>query len=128
MEPITILIVDDHPTFRQACKKMLEENTLFQVLACTGDAEEALKITREFRPDITLLDIKMSVSGFELASRIKVVNAEARIIGFSLYEGIQIEKKFMECGASGYVTKDASVEEITDAIIRVNRGESYFSK
>ena len=126
MERINILIIDDHPMFRNACSNFLGLDDKLHVLACTGDVNEALEIIREKAVQVILLDINMPVDGFDLARQIKLINKDAKIIGFSLHPEASVAEKLQQCGASGFVSKSASIEEISDAIIWVYSGESYF--
>jgi len=96
------------------------------VIATCGDADEAVQIAKEKRPNIILMDINMPpYSGIEATQQVKKFSPEARIIGVSMHSQPAYAKKMLQIGARGYVTKNSSKEEMIKAILEVQEGNKY---
>jgi DNA-binding NarL/FixJ family response regulator len=123
---IRILIADDHKMIREAWKNFLDNDGRFDVIAVTGNSEEAINLARIHKPDIILMDINIEpFSGLEATLKIKAVQPRARIIGVSMYSQSAYAKKMMQNGAMGYVTKNSPKEEMVIAITQVHAGHKY---
>src|SRR5579862_447681 len=126
MDKISILIADDHRLFRELWGFVLGDDIRFCVIASTGDAEEAVTIAKNLRPQIVLMDINiMPFSGLEATAKIRKVSPATRIIGLSMHALPLYAKKMLQLGASGYVTKNSSSGELIEAILSVISGDRY---
>jgi DNA-binding NarL/FixJ family response regulator len=126
MSKITILIADDHKLIRETWSFILNNDPRFHVIATTGDAEEAVSIVAEKRPDLTLMDINMApVSGMEATQHIRMHDPNAKVIAVSMHSQLAYAKKMLQIGAKGYVTKNSSKEEMIKAILVVQEGGKY---
>jgi DNA-binding NarL/FixJ family response regulator len=126
MSKISILIADDHKLIRETWTFILNSDPRFQVIATCGDADEAVQIAKEKRPNIILMDINMPpYSGIEATQQVKKFSPEARIIGVSMHSQPAYAKKMLQIGARGYVTKNSSKEEMIKAILEVQEGNKY---
>jgi DNA-binding NarL/FixJ family response regulator len=126
MEKISILIADDHRLIRETWSQILNEVPRFKVIATCRNAEEAVKLAGENRPDVILMDINMPpFSGLEATQRILKISPGSKIIGVSVYSQPAYAKKMLQIGARGYVTKNSSQEEMIKAILEVNKGNKY---
>jgi len=126
MNKITILIADDHKLIRETWSYILNSDARFQVIATCGDAEEAITIAENKKPDLTLMDINMTpVSGIEATQQIRKSLPDARIIAVSMHSQLAYVKKMLQIGARGYVTKNSSKEEMIKAILVVHEGGKY---
>jgi DNA-binding NarL/FixJ family response regulator len=126
MSKISILIADDHKLIRETWTYILNSDPRFQVIATCGDAEEAVQIAREKRPNIILMDINMApFSGIEATQQVRKFSPEAKIIGVSMHSQPAYAKKMLQIGAKGYVTKNSSKEEMIKAILDVQEGSKY---
>jgi DNA-binding NarL/FixJ family response regulator len=126
MQPITILIADDHQLVREAWALVLEVDARFKVLETCGTAESAIFSAEELKPNIVLLDINLpGMSGIEAVPMINEASPHSRIIGVSLYTSPKFVRKMMQHGAYGYVTKNSSITEMKAAILSVQAGEKY---
>jgi DNA-binding NarL/FixJ family response regulator len=102
---ITILIVDDHPTFRTSAKLLLESEG-FEVVGEADDGGSAIEKSRELAPDVILLDVQLpDMDGFEVASEIAKQNASPAVILTSSHERGDFGTLVGACGARGFVTK-----------------------
>jgi two-component system, NarL family, response regulator NreC len=128
-QKITILIVDDHPIVREGLKLLLNKQQDFSVVGESADGPDAIAKTRLFKPIIVLMDVSMpGMSGVEATAQICKKFEYTKVIALTMIEESGYVGKMIEAGASGYLLKDASGEEIIKAIRRVAQGEKYFSK
>lgn len=127
MEKIRLLLADDHKMVREGLKAFFAPNEDFEVVAEAVDGLEAVEKAVQIKPDIILLDLLMpNMNGVEAATQIKNKFPDARIIIItSSLEETQVIAS-IKAGASGYLLKDSSPDEIEDAIKKVHRGETAF--
>jgi len=125
-EQIKILLVDDHTLVREGFSRMLELEDDFLVLGQAASAEEALARTRELKPDIILMDIKLpGVNGIEATRMIKEEFPDTEVIILSMFDEEEYVRQAVKAGATGYVLKDISQEELIRNIKVVYSGGSY---
>lgn len=123
---ISILIADDHKLIRETWTYILNNDVRFKVIASCEDSEEAIRLTRQTHPDVILMDINMTpFSGMEATRRIREVWSRSRIIGVTMHSQPSYARKMLQIGASGYVTKNSSREEMMEAIVSVHQGDKY---
>jgi DNA-binding NarL/FixJ family response regulator len=129
MEPFhrtRVLIADDHKLVAEACKNLLEPE--FNVVAMVSDGRELLKAEAELRPDVVILDISMPrLNGLDAGELIKQRNRSVKLIYVTMSLDAEVAAEAFRRGASAYVLKQSSAEELIIAIRRVVRGESYLS-
>jgi DNA-binding NarL/FixJ family response regulator len=120
-----ILVVDDHPIVASGCRAVLaDEPEIVLLEACDAESGERAFIAE--RPDICVIDINLpTVSGFELARRILVRDASARIIMFSMNDDPVFAARAIAIGAKGYVSKTGDPHDLVDAIREVGKGGEY---
>lgn len=125
-EPISILIADDHKLLRETWNFLLNADPRFTVIADTGDPNEAIQMVLEKKPDVVLLDINMTpIDGFEVLKQIHDNDPEIHVIAITMFSQPAIAKKMIKLGASGYVTKQSSKDEMIKAITNVMIGRKY---
>jgi DNA-binding NarL/FixJ family response regulator len=125
----TIMIVDDHPLFRQGLRRLIEEGGQFQVVAEAATGYEAIRLADIHQPHIILSDIQLpGVTGLKIARILKKQHPDARIIVCSMH--IDDERLFdaVRAGASAFLTKDIEANELVNAITRVARGEDLINQ
>ena len=126
MEPISILIADDHKLIRDTWSFILNNDQRFKVVAECSNGEEAIDQARNKRPQIVLMDINMTpVSGLEATKQIRKVSPGSKVIGVSMHSPPAYAKKMLQIGAKGYVTKTSSRDEMFKAILEVHKGNRY---
>lgn len=126
MEKITILLVDDHKLIRESWSFILNSDPRFRVIGETSDAEQAVEIAKEKKPNIVLMDINMSpVNGFEATRLMRKYTPGVKIIGISMHSMPAYARRMLQMGAMGYVTKNSSKDELLMAITEVNNGRKY---
>jgi DNA-binding NarL/FixJ family response regulator len=125
---IRILIADDHKLIRETWTYILNHDvdSRFKVVASCENSEDAVTLTSQKHPDVILMDINMMpFSGMEATRRIREVWPQSRIIGVTMHSQPSYARKMMQIGASGYVTKNSSREEMMEAIVEVHQGNKY---
>jgi DNA-binding NarL/FixJ family response regulator len=123
-EPITVLVVDDHPTTRHGVRSDLEGSNFAKVVAEAGDGGEAIELALDLMPDVILMDLYLpTVSGVEAIRRIREHNPTAKILVLSVDPEEDVMVEAIKAGASGYLVKSASAEELVEAVRRVQAGE-----
>ena len=126
MNPISILLVDDHKLVRESWAFILNNDIRFLVVGEACSAEEAISIAKLKTPSIVLMDINMlPIDGFEATRSIRACSPVTEIIGVSMHNASSYVKLLFQCGAKGYVTKNSAKEEMFDAIVRVSKGHTY---
>jgi len=125
MKPIRILLADDHTMLRQGIAQVLESQPDMTVVAQAGDGQEALALARRHRPTIALLDINMpNMDGVEAARRITAELPETGIIILTMYRRDDYVFEAIKAGASGYLLKEAEMDDLLAAVRAVARGEA----
>jgi two-component system invasion response regulator UvrY len=125
---IRVIIVDDHELVRTGTRRLLEDLPGIKVLADAGSGEEAVELVRHLKPDVVLMDIQMpGIGGLEATRRCLRAHPEAKILVVTVYEDEPYPSKLLKVGASGYLTKRASVDEMLLAIKKVMSGQRYIS-
>jgi two-component system NarL family response regulator len=125
---IRILLVDDHQMMRDGLRSILDLEGGFDVVGEAGTGYEALELVEKLRPDVVVMDIGMKdLNGMEATRQIKTRSSEAKVIALSTYSDESYVLGMLEAGASGYVLKEAAVEEMRRAIRAVAGGNHYLS-
>ena len=124
---IKVALVDDHQLFRKSLCLLLSTFEGIEVVYDTNDGLAFLKIAEEEPIDVVLLDIQMPIlDGYEVCSRLKVINSEIKILIISQLTSKEVIHQIMECGANGFFTKNSAPELLEDAIKSVMEKDYYF--
>ena len=120
---IRLLIVDDHPLFREGLTHALAAEREFVVVAEAGDGEAALQLWQQHQPDVTIMDVSMhGLSGIETLRRLLEAAPTARVLMLTSSEEQQDAMEALAAGAAGYVTKTVGFEKLLNAIREVKDG------
>ncbi|MGA2810455.1 MAG: response regulator transcription factor [Candidatus Acidiferrum sp.] len=123
---ISVLVVDDHPIMRLGVAAIINAQNDMKVCGQAGSGEEAVKMFKKFRPDITLLDLRLpAMSGLEALRVIRQEDAHARCIVLTTYEGDEDIHQALAAGAMGYIIKGMSHDTLVDALRRVQTGTRF---
>jgi DNA-binding NarL/FixJ family response regulator len=127
MKQIRVLLIEDHFLARMALHSVLSAHSQIQIVGEACDGEAGLAMYRSLLPDVVVLDLRLPLlSGFELIVKIKEEFRSAHIVVLSNYSGSEDIYRAVRSGAMAYLTKDASGEELLNAIESVHRGLRYF--
>lgn len=123
---ITVLLVDDHDLVRAGVKRLLSDVPDIQVIAEASSGEEAVKIAKEKRPLVVLMDVKMpGIGGLEATRKMIRHDPDIKIIALTVCDAEPFPSKLLQAGASGYLTKGALLEQMVAAIRTVHAGKRY---
>jgi two-component system NarL family response regulator len=127
-EPIRVLVVDDHALFRRGLQMVLEQEDDIEVVGEAGDGAEAVERAADAMPDIVLMDVRMPKrGGIDACTAIKDAVPSAKIIMLTISDEEADLYDAIKAGASGYLLKEISIEEVAAAIRAVNEGQSLIS-
>jgi EAL domain-containing protein (putative c-di-GMP-specific phosphodiesterase class I)/AmiR/NasT family two-component response regulator len=127
-EPIRVLIADDEPALRVAMAELLSHEEGVALIGSASDAEEAIRLATDVRPDVALVDVKMPGGGGPRAAReIGRVSPRTRVIALSAFEDRHTVLEMLRAGAVGYLVKGTGASEIVGSIERVMAGGASLS-
>jgi DNA-binding NarL/FixJ family response regulator len=127
-ESIRVMVVDDHPVWRDGVKTDLEGAGGIEVVAEASDGGEAIERAREAMPDVVLMDLQMpTVPGVEATRRILEESPHIRVLVLSASAEEADVLEAVKAGASGYLLKSSTSDEVADAVRRVRAGEPVFT-
>ena len=124
-----VLVIDDHPIVLQGCRRMLEDAGVATVLEAR-DVASGYRLYRRHHPDVVIVDLAINGSGLAGLLLIRHINAHdprTRILVFSMHSDPIIVARALEAGATGYVLKDTSSEDLMEAFDTVRAGTPYLS-
>jgi DNA-binding NarL/FixJ family response regulator len=122
----TILIVDDHPLFREGLKSIIQRIARYEVVGEAGNGREACRMVKNLKPDLVLVDLSLpDQGGIELTENILKISAKIRIMIVSMHSKVDYIVKAFQAGATGYVVKESASEKLLQGIDTVLKGD-YF--
>jgi DNA-binding NarL/FixJ family response regulator len=125
----SIFIVDDHYMIIEGIHSLLHNEENIEWTGHATNAASCLAFLKRKRPDIILMDISLpDKNGTELCKEVKKLYPEILILGLSTFNQQSVIRKMMDNGASGYVLKNATKEELLEAIAAVQKGNTFFSR
>ena len=121
-----VLIADDHPLMRVGIAAIIQAQPEMEVVAQAGTAAQAVELFREFRPEITLMDLRLpDESGVQAIRKIRTIARDARIIVLTTYEGDEDIHQALQAGAMGYIIKGMPHDVLIRAVRRVQGGNRF---
>jgi DNA-binding NarL/FixJ family response regulator len=128
MSQIRLLIADDHPVVRAGLMGLLSGRPEVTVVAIAADGAEAVDLARRYRPDLVLLDLRMpKLGGLEVIEHLRREGLGVKVLVLTTYDADSDIVSVLAAGASGYLLKDASSEELLRAIRDVAHGRTALS-
>lgn len=125
---INVLLVDDHDLVRAGIKKILDDVSGIKVIGEASTGEEAVKAARKSRPNVVVMDVKMpGIGGFEATRKLLRVDPDIKVLVLTIFDNDLYPARLMQAGASGYLTKGASMDEMVRAIRAIHSGQRFIS-
>ena len=121
-----IIVVDDHPLFREGIKKIIESTGKYEMVGETGTGLEGLQMAKKLKPDLVLVDMSLpDQTGIELTRDILNFSSEIRILIVSMHSKVDYIVKAFQVGATGYLVKESAVDMLLEGIDCVLKGNYY---
>jgi len=128
MKKITVVLADDHAVLREGLRLLLQTTHDIAVVGEADDGHRTLTAVKKLQPDVVLLDIAMPLlNGLEAARRIALEVPATKVLILSAYHDHQHVQQALDAGASGYLTKQISSDDLFDAIREISAGKASFS-
>lgn len=126
MDPISILIADDHPLILAGLSSLLGAMPEFRLAAQASDGMQAVALYRQHRPDVLIMDLGMpGLNGVEAIEQIRAEDPSASIVILTTYQGDEDVYRALQAGAKAYLLKDGAPEQLVDCLRTVAAGEQY---
>jgi DNA-binding NarL/FixJ family response regulator len=123
-----VVLADDHGLVRAGLRALLDAMPGVEVVAEAADGEEVLRLVREQKPDLALVDIAMpKLGGLGVLQKVTAEGLSTRVLLLSMYDNDEYVAEAVRAGACGYLVKDAAVEELELALQAFQRGDVYLS-
>jgi DNA-binding NarL/FixJ family response regulator len=124
---ITVLLVDDHSLVRRGFRRLLEDESDMDVVGEAGDGEESIRLAKELRPQVVVMDCALpGMNGLQATRQIIENSPSTAVLMLSMHSENTWVRQAIEAGAKGYVLKDAMDLELSAAIRKVAAGETVF--
>ncbi len=125
MDKIKLIIVDDHPLWREGLRKIFSMDSRIEVIGEAGEGRDAIELVRRKKPDVVLMDINMpGINGIEATKAIKREVPQTAIVALTIHDDRQYITELMHAGVGGYVLKDIEADTLLDVICTVSKGET----
>ena len=129
MNPLTVLVVEDHFLVRIALRGLLATMPGYRIVGEATSGEEAIDLYRKIQPDLVIMDLRLkSISGFEAIESIHKLYPKAKILAISTLQGSEDVHRALLAGARGYVTKDVDGQQLGEALRIIGGGGRYIPK
>lgn len=123
-----VLLVDDHTVVRRGLRKILESNPQISVVGEVGDGTQAVTATAALQPDVVLMDVSLpGLNGIEATRQISASSPATKVLMLSMHADEQYLRQSLAAGAKGYLLKDADDQDLVEAVLAVQRGDTRFS-
>ena len=121
-----IIIIDDHPLFREGIKTILNRKPKYEVVGETGTGRDGLQMVKDLKPDLVLLDLSLpDMRGLELIGDILKFSTNTGILMVSMHSKIDYIVKSFQYGAMGYIVKESAADTLLNAIEHIVNGHYY---
>lgn len=128
MNPLRIIIVDDHRIILDGIASLLKDDNRFQLLGTYTRCSDALSDMHSEKPDVVITDIQMpEMNGMEFTRKIKSAFPGVFVVALSMSSDETTVSEMLDAGASGYIIKNTGQDELRNALLSVVRGETFLS-
>jgi DNA-binding NarL/FixJ family response regulator len=127
-EKVRVMIVDDHPLFRQGLRQAVEGDLRFEVVGEADNGQKALDLISQLSPDVVVLDVNLpGLNGLEVAAALRAKKSKVALVILTMLKDEQAFNRALNLGIHGYVLKENITDEILNCIAAVSRNEAYVS-
>lgn len=128
MNPIRVLLADDHGVVRKGLRFLLSQDPSVEIAGEAEDGREAVRLAAELQPAIVIMDIAMPLlNGLDAAAQITKSNPRVSVIVLSMYSDEEFLIRALTAGAKGYLLKDTADADVLRAVHAVSQGRTYFT-
>ena len=125
----TLLLVDDHPLFREGLKTIIGRDGRFEVVGEAGNAAEGLRLAKKLKPDIALVDLSLpDRGGIHLTREIRTLLPDTRVMIVSMHSRIDYIADAFQAGATGYVVKESASERLLQGLKHLSGGDYFLDE
>ena len=125
-EQKSVIIIDDHPLFREGLKTIISRDDRFKVVGEAGSGHEGFGIAKKLKPDLVVVDISLpDQSGIQLTRDLRQLLSETKILIVSMHSKIDYIAEAFQAGATGYVVKESASERLLQGLKSVAKGDYY---
>jgi len=129
MDPIRILLADDHTVVRDGLRALVEKQPDMTVVGEAADGHDVLRVAEEQSPDVIIMDIAMpNMNGIEATRRVLASNSHTAVVILSMHQDESYVLRSLKAGAKGYLLKDSVRGDVIDAIRAVAQGRSFLTR
>jgi DNA-binding NarL/FixJ family response regulator len=129
MDPIRILLADDHTVVRDGLRALVEKQPDMKVVGEAADGRDVLRVAEEQSPDVIIMDIAMpAMNGIEATRRILAANSHCAVVILSMHQDESYVLRSLKAGARGYLLKDSARSDVIEAIRAVAQGRSFLTR
>lgn len=128
MEPLRLLVADDHEIVRKGLRTLIEAQPGWQVVGEASDGREAVEKAKEMKPDVTVLDIGMpALNGLEATRQMLKNDSRAKVLILTMHESDPLIRDILDAGARGYVLKTDASRDLVTAVNAVGSNKTFFT-
>ena len=128
MNPIRILLADDHAVVRQGFRAILAQQADMAIVGEAGNGREAMALAERTTPDLIVMDVAMpELNGIEATRRLTATLPQASILALSMHKDSIYVREMLKAGAQGYLLKDSCEQDLLEAVRTLARGGEYIS-
>lgn len=126
MNPIRVIIADDHRMVREGIKQLLELDGDIEIIGQADDGYQCLSLIERLHPDVCLVDINMpKMNGLELVAKLRAEMNDQKILMLTIHNEVEYLMKSLDIGVNGYILKDSDSATLKNAIVAVYSGDKY---
>lgn len=126
---IKLAVADDHQSLVDGIQLHLQNETDIEFVGTANDGESLMRLVRQKQPNVVITDIRMpKIDGIEATKLIKNELPETKVLAFTMYDQEKAVKQMLQAGANGYILKNASLQDVLNAVRAIHQGDTYYDE